>query len=266
MTGHTVDYDRIAAGYDARYDGEGMAATGRALLDLTAGLEAGRILEAGCGTGHWLSLLAAEGRALHGLDLSAGMLRRAWERKAPLKLARGKARRLPFREGTFDLVFCVNALHHFFDARAFVNEAYRLLHEGGILAIAGNDPHGHRDSWYGYDYFEGTWEADLARFPAWETVSAWMTAAGFAGLSRREVERIVDPKRGRAVLDSPFLQKGSCSQLALLSDEAYAAGLQRLRNALDEAEARGEELLFRSEFTIEVLQGRKQPELQWNLP
>ena len=33
------------------------------------------------------------------------------------------ANRLPLRSHTFDLVYCVNALHHFNDANSFINEA-----------------------------------------------------------------------------------------------------------------------------------------------
>ena len=34
------------------------------------------------------------------------------------------------------------------------------------------DPHGRRESWYVYRYFEGVYERDLARFPTWRQIAA----------------------------------------------------------------------------------------------
>jgi ubiquinone/menaquinone biosynthesis C-methylase UbiE len=228
-------------------------------------LGARRILEAGCGTGHWLAAMHAPGRDLYGLDPSIGMLIQARRRHVPLHLVQGHARRLPFPSESFDLVYCVNALHHFHDPPAFVGQAYRLLRPGGALAIAGTDPHGHRESWYVYHYFEGTYETDLNRFPTWETVWDWLVAAGFARLSLAEVEHISAPKQGRQVLADPFLQKNACSQLALLSDEAYRAGLHRIEAALAQAEAGGEILVFQTDIVIEMLTGLKPTRLAGGL-
>ena len=52
----------------------------------------------------------------------------------------------------------------------------------GILPIIGMDPHGQRDRSYVYDYFEGTYELDLHRFPPVAQTVAWMKEAGFADL------------------------------------------------------------------------------------
>jgi ubiquinone/menaquinone biosynthesis C-methylase UbiE len=252
----SVDYDRIAPSYNQRFIDGGMQGTATALRRLAQGTGAGRILEVGCGTGHWLATLGPVSGQLYGLDLSAGMLAQAGGQQATLALVRGRAGQLPFPEGCFDLVYCVNALHHFQQQRAFVFEARRLLRRGGLLAVAGMDPRVHRNRWYVYDYFDGTYETDLARFPSWGRVLDWMVAAGFEGVESRWVERIVDPKRGRAVLDDPFLRKDSCSQLALLSDEAYAAGLDRIEAALSSAEAAGETILFATDLLLAMIVGR----------
>ena len=83
----------------------------------------------------------------------------------------------------------------------------------------------------------------------------WMAAAGFERLELTMAEEITNPKKGAAVLNDPFLAKHACSQLALLSDQAYAAGLQRIRQALAEAEARGETLIFQNTILIHQLVG-----------
>jgi len=255
MSGRRVDYDRIAPTYDRRFADDGMSGTAAALLALAQGLRPERILEVGCGTGRWLADLRSVSDQLYGLDLSAGMLAGARGRDARLHLVRGRAGQLPFPATAFDLVYCVNALHHFHRQRAFVFQARRLLRPGGALAVVGMDPHGRRERYYIYRYFDGTYETDLARFAPWDTVMDWMGAAGFERVECRLAERILDPKAGRAVLEDPFLHKDATSQLALLSDTAYAAGLDRMLAAIDAAEAAGEQLLFPVDIPIGMLVG-----------
>lgn len=258
-----VDYDRIAPGYNQRFDaGSGQRGVAAALLALAeaqawAGAQgAERILEVGCGTGHWLaSLRPATGR-LFGLDLSAGMLTQAQAREEQLSLARGTACQLPFPDACADLVICINAIHHYQRQRDFVFEARRLLRPGGALVVAGTDPRAHRHRWYIYDYFVGTYETDLDRFPSWGTVLDWMAEAGFERIEWRLVEQILDHKVDRGIFSDPFLQKDACSQLALLSDKAYAAGLRRIATALAESEAKGESIIFPTDLWQAMLVGR----------
>ena len=47
-----VDYDRLAPEYDRRYAPGNAMGIERALLRLVQSVQAGRVLEAGCGTGH----------------------------------------------------------------------------------------------------------------------------------------------------------------------------------------------------------------------
>jgi SAM-dependent methyltransferase len=160
------------------------------------------------------------------------MLRQARAHGAPPTIARGTAEQLPFAGDTFDLVMCVNALHHFTRPAAFVAEARRVVRPGGVLAVAGMDPHTGRDRWYAYDYFPGTRATDLARFPSSGTLLDWLAAAGFARAEWRPVEHIAGEAIGRGVLADPFLQQHGTSQLALLSAGAYAAGLARIERAV----------------------------------
>jgi SAM-dependent methyltransferase len=184
------------------------------------------------------------------------MLRQAAARRAPLRLARGDACHLPYQDGVLDLVYCVNAIHHFGQPGEFIAEARRLLRPGGTLAVIGADPHDHKDAWYIYDYFEGTYETDLRRFPSWGTVLDWMVGCGFEHIGWHRVEHIERSMCGRDVFADPFLAKESCSQLALLSDEAYAAGRKRLEADGTVAEARGETLTFVATLTLGMLTGR----------
>jgi len=276
MRNSRVDYDQIAPTYNRRFADDRPRGVSTALLSLAQELEAERILEVGCGTGRWLADLRPGAAQLYGLDFSAGMLEQARKsfvgaRQVGLRmseqnrllsdlprpyLTRGRAGRLPFPNASFDLVYCVNAIHHFDQQRDFVFQARRLLRPGGALAVIGFDPRQHRDKWYIFDYFDGAFATDLARFPSWGTVLDWMASAGLTRVEWRPVERIVDHKQGRAVLDDPFLQKDAASQLVLLSDKEYAAGLDKIRAALAAAEAAGETLTFPCEILVRALVGR----------
>lgn len=251
-----VDYDALAPTYNQRFaDDKDRPATARALLELAGNFNAQRILEVGCGTGRWLAELHAVADRCYGLDPSRGMLAQARNRAAPIHLTRGRGERLPFPDGTFDLAYCVNAIHHMDGQQTFIQEARRVLRDGGALAVIGMDPHEQRHTWYVYDYFEGVYATDLARFPSWETVLDWMRAAGFQNVERRPVERIVDDKTSATVLDDPFLQKHTSSQLALLSDAEYAAGVQRIKTAIAAAEAAGKTLIFPTGLIIDMVWG-----------
>ena len=82
-----------------------------------------------------------------------------------------------------------------------------------------------------------------------------MMAQGFGAVEWRIVERTRQCWYGRQVMSDPFLQKHASSQLALLSDAAYAAGLARIEAALRQAEASGEALAFPARSTFAMLTG-----------
>jgi ubiquinone/menaquinone biosynthesis C-methylase UbiE len=183
------------------------------------------------------------------------MLQEAVKRVGAERLCQGRAGELPIAAGTLDLVYCVNALHHFAAPESLVHEARRLLRSGGALAVIGFDPRAHRHRWYVYDYFPGTCEQDLARFPSWGKLVDWMGEAGFRRVERQTVELIVDPKEGRAILEDPFFQKHGTSQLILLSDKAYAAGRRRVERAVAKAEEAGERVIFPATIETEMVTG-----------
>lgn len=258
MNSTTLNYDKIAREYNQRYPAAQTWERGQALLELAIGLKARSILEVGSGTGYWLNLLHQVTKGVYGLDYSMGMIRQARMQPATLHLARGTGTQLPFQSGTFDLLYCVDAIHHFGDHRAFIREASRLLKPNGALAIIGHDPHSaDLSSWYVYNYFDTVYDTDLRRYPSGESLTKWMEQDGFRDVSTQTVERIQNVHVGEAVLKDPFLKHNATSQLALLSEETYQAGIQRINEALADAKAKNERIVFRSEINVKMFLGYK---------
>jgi ubiquinone/menaquinone biosynthesis C-methylase UbiE len=253
-----LNYDQIASDYNQRYPDSQTWDRGQALLKLASQLKAKTILEVGSGTGFWLNLLHQVTPRLYGLDFSAGMISQARKQPAPIKLTRGTAIQLPYQSGTFDLLYCVDAIHHFGDHRAFIAEAFRVLKKGGALAVLGHDPHeAGEDSWYIYNYFEDVYDTDLRRYPSGRSVMDWMKADGFQNISAQEVEKIVNIHVGDGVFNDPFIKQNATSQLALLSAEKYQSGLKRIRETLEQARAGNERIVFRSQISVKMFLGYK---------
>ena len=74
--------------------------------------DSGRILDLGCGTGFFLAELEEQHPGSVGLDISHDMLKVSGEYVPGARLVTGDAERLPFKPGSFDVVFCKGSLHH----------------------------------------------------------------------------------------------------------------------------------------------------------
>ena len=69
-------------------------------------------------------------------DANIGLGRGAFyeQRVGPFARVQADGERLPFADASFDLVYCVAALHHALDLRAMVREMARVARRGGIVA------------------------------------------------------------------------------------------------------------------------------------
>src|SRR5919197_838599 len=108
-----TNYDSVAATYDRRYALQSYDGIRDVILSFLAGVDRAAVLEVGCGTGHWLQIIRDRVHLTAGMDLSANMLARARDTAPGVPLVRARAEHIPFHDGSFDRIVCVNALHHF---------------------------------------------------------------------------------------------------------------------------------------------------------
>lgn len=225
-----VNYNDVASTYDRRYELHDYPGTGTTILRAIEGVERPRVLEVGCGTGHWLQLLAKRGCEVAGLDASAEMLRRA-AIAVDGDLRHGSAERLPWSDASFDLVLYVNAVHHFPAPEAALLEAFRVLSTGGRVLSIGLDPHEQRDRWYVYDYFPTTLPLDRTRFPSRDRRRQWFQTAGFTDVRVSVAEHLQSSSSVDDALRDGTLAPSFTSQLTSLSPGDYADGMLRVRSA-----------------------------------
>ena len=105
----------------------------RRLVEFSLAAPGESALDVACGPGILAAGLAAAGCAVTGVDRSAGMLREAGDSGA--RRVRCAAERLPFRDGTFDLVICRNSFHHFQEPVKALAEMARVARRGGRVVI-----------------------------------------------------------------------------------------------------------------------------------
>jgi SAM-dependent methyltransferase len=92
-----------------------------------------RILDVGCGTGANLLMLSKYGEA-EGVDVSEDALAFCRERGLD-KVRLGAGEKLPYEDGTFDLVTALDVVEHMDDDLAGLREMRRVLRPGGRVLL-----------------------------------------------------------------------------------------------------------------------------------
>jgi ubiquinone/menaquinone biosynthesis C-methylase UbiE len=184
-----------------------------------ADLRGRRVLDAGCGTGRFVTALASQSR-VWGIDASAEMLAVARGRVPPeirLKLAR--AEEPPFKDGWFERVVYWLVIH-LLDRPAAFRAAHRLLAPGGLACVVTFDSIYFSGFWLSR-YFPRFEEIDRARFPTAPELEAELHGAGFDRVrlvGHRQHDRI-DRETALAKIAGRHI-----STFDLLDEEEYERG------------------------------------------
>jgi SAM-dependent methyltransferase len=168
-----------------------------------------------------------------GMDLAAGMLAKARAKAGDdvdLRLVRGDAGVMPFKDGSFDAATLILVVHHIEDLRGMADGILRVLSPGGRVLFMTRD-HDEIEASY-IAMFPGVLEIDLARFPRVDRLEAVLGDAGFTGVGHdREVnpgfsmdrEQVMDKVDGRFI-----------STLTLMSDEEFREAREVFSSRLEE--------------------------------
>lgn len=150
-------------------------------LDATADDD---ILEVGAGTGRIAKHYAQDAGSCVLLEPSRRMLKRAQRIVPSAAHVQGTAEAMHFEDGSFDKVICFDSIHHWQDQPRGLEEVYRVLEDGGLLAVVEVDPstfRGHKVQWL---------ERCLgmkSRLLAPEPLMRMMEAAGFRDVCWKDV-------------------------------------------------------------------------------
>ena len=228
-----ADYSKIAVNYDtarswvsiecdAVLQGVGVQRSGRRI----------DALDVGCGTGNYLRAQIECGHpevSWTGLDSSEEMLARARKKVQSVRFVTGTADELPFEKSSFDYAICRASFHHFPDKMKALNEMHRVLRPAGVLRIWGGYPES-RPGWWVYRYFPETLEIDRSRFWSADRLFEQVRSIGFKPYLKTERNRSL-------VAVGEILRRAELrdlSQLALLDDADYEAGVNLIRRERDE--------------------------------
>jgi ubiquinone/menaquinone biosynthesis C-methylase UbiE len=118
------------------------ASLGR-LVELVKPQPQWQALDIATGAGHTAAAFAPHVARVVATDLTEEMLEESAKLAkskgfSNMETARADAEALPFPDGSFDLVTCRIAAHHFPDVPTFVAEVWRVLRAGGTFALVDN--------------------------------------------------------------------------------------------------------------------------------
>jgi ubiquinone/menaquinone biosynthesis C-methylase UbiE len=149
-----------------------------------------RALDIATGPGHTAFAFAAQVNHVVASDLTPEMLQVARGLAAQrglsnVSFAEAQAENLPFADGSFDLVTCRTAPHHFADVAAFVREAARVLRPGGVFGLVDNISPNDAQAAADYNAFEKLRDPSHGRCLS---ESEWLDLIAGAGLVVRHRE------------------------------------------------------------------------------
>lgn len=145
------------------------------------------ILDIGCGTGILTARIADELQpaAVHGIDMSPGMLAKARRRNSTVEWRNEPAEQLGLPDHAVDAVVTTTAFH-FFNQPVALAEFHRVLKPGGLLAISALNV----QSLFAapVQLLDGT-RLSPAATPSPKQMRALVEAAGFTIVAQRPIRR-----------------------------------------------------------------------------
>ncbi len=237
----TIDYDKVSKIYDQVREGNPEMV--HQILDGVSLSESSLVLDVGCGTGNNTILLASTIQAhVIGLDISHGMLQKAYVKRSQIPLVQAPADCIPFASESLDFVFMTEVLHHLPDIPVTTHEISRILKNSGSLCIV-TQSHKQIDRRMTSRFFPASAVVDKERYPDIDVIEELLFKAGF---------RVVNPKNytynpvrlGKEYLET--VKERGFSMLHKISKEDYEKGFEDLEAAFQQSEA----LMYSAEYSF----------------
>jgi len=131
--------EKVASGYESWYEtGFGRRAdlSEKKLIEQSLrSVPRGRLLEVGCGTGHFTRWLGELGFEATGLDFSTPMLEVATRLSPEVTYLCADCHHLPFKDGSFDLTVAITALEFVADPMTVIAQMMRVSSEAILLGV-----------------------------------------------------------------------------------------------------------------------------------
>jgi SAM-dependent methyltransferase len=162
------------------------------LLRAVAELRPQRVLDAACGDGWVTSMISAP--EVIGIDLSPTAVEAARSRGLDARVA--DVQKLPFADGSFDVVLCNYALDHVRNRRKAIAELARVVRPGGRFLGVYNGPDHLSELWAAVGRSVGS-EFDCATGPdqlaaSFERVECRTAHGSVAWLTRSDLQAYLD--------------------------------------------------------------------------
>lgn len=142
------------------------------------------ILEVGAGTGRIAKHYAPHAGSCVLLEPSHRMLKRAQRIVPDAVHVQGTAEDMHFADESFDKVICFDSIHHWGDQARGLEEVYRVLEEGGLLAVVEVDP---STFWGGKVAIMERCLGMRSRFHPPDALMRMMESAGFRDVAWKDV-------------------------------------------------------------------------------
>jgi len=220
IAGH---FDRTVGIYQADIaEKDGRA---QAVLRHLGDLNGKRVLDAGCGKGRYAAMIQRRypGADVTALDISAEMLRHV---PSGIRTVQGGILDMPFTDGRFDAVICIEAMEHVVQIEEGVRELTRVLVPGGKLIIIdkNKDKLGALEmpsweKWFGREELLGIMQANGleadAEFIGYDNVpqpdGLFICWTGEKGVTRKQGDLITDNE----MILKDYLSKGCWDEAAM---------------------------------------------------
>lgn len=228
-----ISYDgEAAAAFEAtrHVNAEGLAAWREVIGRYVTARPGARLLDLGSGTGSWARALSGW---FPGVDVVAVEPAEAMRARSVFQpVVAGDAEHIPLDDGSVDAVWISTVLHHVPDLPAAARELRRVLRPGAPVLIRTAFA-GRHHALTLFRYFPEAVRV-LDTYPSVADVEAAFATAGFTTIGFEQVQERTAASLREAVA---MLRRDACTPLRLITDEEYAAGVARMRAAMQTEDA-----------------------------